>query len=199
MNFRYQGLFAAVGASVLFACASPVKNEDRQPELAKSEGYYVSYDDSRERGGVGGYVSNLGWKHRNDVPQNQALLKTEGASTNLSENQTIPTLKDFPDTVHFDSGDSSLSLAEQQELTQIALELKKNRQAHVRIDGYADAAGEPEANLALSGRRAQSVKDYLIDQGVAEEQIRTFSHGDIVATGPDGNAQDRRAVIALTG
>lgn len=45
------------------------------------------------------------------------------------------------------------------------LKTKKNTDRKVRIIGHADASGTPAANQALSTKRAESVRDYLISKG----------------------------------
>jgi OOP family OmpA-OmpF porin len=45
------------------------------------------------------------------------------------------------------------------------LKTKKNTDRQVRIIGHADATGTPAANQALSVKRAESVRDYLVGKG----------------------------------
>jgi outer membrane protein OmpA-like peptidoglycan-associated protein len=42
---------------------------------------------------------------------------------------------------------------------------KKNIGRAVRVEGHADASGTPEANMALSQKRADAVKQDMIDKG----------------------------------
>ncbi len=57
--------------------------------------------------------------------------------------------------------------------------LLKNRyqDAGVLIEGHCDERGTVEYNLELGKRRAQAVKDYLIDLGVPESRVRIVSYG----------------------
>lgn len=45
------------------------------------------------------------------------------------------------------------------------------------IEGHADERGTREYNLALGARRADSVKAFLVSQGVAPSRLRTISYG----------------------
>lgn len=45
------------------------------------------------------------------------------------------------------------------------------------IEGNADERGTREYNLALGARRAESVKDFLVSQGVAPSRLTTVSYG----------------------
>jgi peptidoglycan-associated lipoprotein len=47
----------------------------------------------------------------------------------------------------------------------------------IRIEGNADERGTREYNLALGSRRANSVRDYLVQHGVAAARIATISYG----------------------
>jgi len=45
------------------------------------------------------------------------------------------------------------------------------------IEGHADEQGTTEYNLALSARRANAVKEYLVSKGVADSRMRTVPYG----------------------
>ena len=69
------------------------------------------------------------------------------------------------------------------------------------IEGHADERGTREYNLALGDRRAQSVKNYLTDNGISASRLRTLSYGQEkpVALGSDEAswAQNRRGVSVV--
>lgn len=46
-----------------------------------------------------------------------------------------------------------------------------------RVDGHTDLAGDPTYNLKLSNRRAESVRDFLLDQGVPPERLSAQGFG----------------------
>lgn len=47
----------------------------------------------------------------------------------------------------------------------------------VTLEGHADERGTREYNLALGGRRAEVVKNYLISNGISPARLRTISYG----------------------
>ncbi len=47
----------------------------------------------------------------------------------------------------------------------------------IRIEGNADERGTREYNLALGSRRANSIREYLVQKGVAASRIATISYG----------------------
>jgi peptidoglycan-associated lipoprotein len=67
------------------------------------------------------------------------------------------------------------------------------------ITGSTDPRGETEYNLALGGRRAGSVSDFLAKKGMEQGHLKTNSNGEFGATGTDeaGWAKDRKVEITL--
>jgi peptidoglycan-associated lipoprotein len=49
----------------------------------------------------------------------------------------------------------------------------------VTLQGHCDERGSEEYNLALGERRAQAVKRYLVDLGVADSRLETVSFGEM--------------------
>ena len=60
-------------------------------------------------------------------------------------------------------------------LTELAGELRQWPQYYLRIEGHTDAAGDREANMALAGRRAETVRTFLREQGIAEHRIKAVA------------------------
>lgn len=73
----------------------------------------------------------------------------------------------------------------------------------IRIAGHTDATGSPEANRSLSLRRAEAVRDALVERGVALSRIAVSGEGAAlpVASNDDaaGRARNRRVVVRLGG
>ena len=69
------------------------------------------------------------------------------------------------------------------------------------LEGHADERGTREYNLALSARRAQTVKDYLASLGVSGARLETISYGKerpVCVESNDGCwAQNRRGVSTI--
>ena len=82
----------------------------------------------------------------------------------------------FGDT-HFDFNESTLTNLAKALLDKEVQVLKDNPKMKVRMAGYTSAAGTEESNQKLSERRANSVRDYLIAQGIAQERITTVGYG----------------------
>lgn len=84
-------------------------------------------------------------------------------------------------------------------LDEAAKILNENPDVRVQVQGYTDGIGSVEYNLGLSDRRAATVKDYLVGQGVAADRLTTkgFGKADPVASNEtaEGRAQNRRVEL----
>lgn len=56
--------------------------------------------------------------------------------------------------------------------------LNESPDMKIRIAGYASASGTEEYNQALSERRAQAVKDYLVSGGIDSKRLTTIGYGE---------------------
>jgi OOP family OmpA-OmpF porin len=65
--------------------------------------------------------------------------------------------------IMFDFGKADIRSEYHDELDALAKFLEKNPEAYVVIEGFTDSTGDPEYNLALSRRRAESVKNFLME------------------------------------
>lgn len=69
----------------------------------------------------------------------------------------------------------------------------------IRVDGHTDSVGSDAYNQGLSERRAASVVDYLISQGVPAEKLTSQGFGESKPLGDngtdEGRAQNRRVEI----
>ena len=79
--------------------------------------------------------------------------------------------------------------------------LRRYPSVAVVVEGHADERGTREYNLALGERRATTVRDYLIAQGIPTGRMRTISYGKerpaVLGSNEDGWAQNRRAVLVV--
>jgi peptidoglycan-associated lipoprotein len=55
--------------------------------------------------------------------------------------------------------------------------LRSHSEPQILVEGHCDERGSVEYNLALGERRAQSVKDYLINMGIGKDRLYTISYG----------------------
>ena len=79
--------------------------------------------------------------------------------------------------IRFDFDKSELRSDARDTLTTHAGWLKEHAETAVLIEGHCDERGTSEYNVALGERRANAVRDYLSQNGVASERLSTVSYG----------------------
>ncbi len=106
------------------------------------------------------------------------------------------------DRVLFAVDQATLSAEARDILTKQAAWLMDNPAYTAIIEGHADEQGTREYNLALGARRASAVQNFLIEQGVAPNRLRTVSYGKerpiAICSDESCYAQNRRAVTVLS-
>jgi outer membrane protein OmpA-like peptidoglycan-associated protein len=79
--------------------------------------------------------------------------------------------------------------------------MKKNVRYYARLVGHTDSTGPEAHNLRLSKRRAEAVKAFLVDRGIAPERISTEGRGEVEPIAPNttqaGRKKNRRTAITL--
>lgn len=95
--------------------------------------------------------------------------------------------------VTFYSGSARLTLGAQLQLNEIIELMGRYRTMRVVCTGHADLPGDRQSNLALSRRRAETVRTYLLQSGIAPERalLNFFGEERASATGP----ADRRVEV----
>jgi outer membrane protein OmpA-like peptidoglycan-associated protein len=77
------------------------------------------------------------------------------------------------------------------------LRSKKGTARQIKVTGHADASGTPEANQALSIRRAEAVKEYLVQKGADPNMLTIAGKGEKEPANPANPlaAENRRVEI----
>jgi peptidoglycan-associated lipoprotein len=69
----------------------------------------------------------------------------------------------------------------------------------VRLEGHTDERGTREYNMALGERRANSVRDYMVANGIATHRIESVSYGEerpiAYGSGESNWSQNRRVEL----
>jgi len=79
--------------------------------------------------------------------------------------------------------------------------LKRYRYINIIVEGHCDERGTREFNLALGARRANIVRDYLVNSGIDSARITTISYGKerptVLGSGMEVWRQNRRANVII--
>jgi OmpA-OmpF porin, OOP family len=136
-----------------------------------------------------------------DIPRNGIENKLLVFITDSSRPADDSTWFNF-DRLLFDTGKATLQPASQEQLTNIGEILKAYPNVHVKIGGYSDNTGDPQANMALSSARATNVMNALLNQGIDPSRLTAEGYGDQhpVADNSteEGRAMNRRIALRVT-
>jgi len=88
--------------------------------------------------------------------------------------------------INFQNGKAKILKSSRKVLDKTVAILREFPQLRIKIEGHTDDRGKRETNLALSRRRADAVKWYLVDQGIAEDRVETEG------VGPDRPVADNK-------
>lgn len=106
------------------------------------------------------------------------------------------------DSMKFGLNKADLSPEAQARLDAFVEKLKsENRNVYVEVQGHTDATGAKDYNYKLGEERAEVVRRYLNQHGVALNRIGTISYGPDAPVAPntdkDGRQQNRRVVLIV--
>lgn len=108
----------------------------------------------------------------------------------------------FDSEVLFPTNSSYLSAPAKEKLATLAKQIKAGGEVSIVVDGHGDKTGTPEYNQWLSDKRAVSVKNYLIGEGIPEGVISTHGYGDTKPVAdnktPEGRAKNRRVELTIS-
>ena len=105
------------------------------------------------------------------------------------------------DGLNFDTGKATLRPESVGRLDSVADFMAHKKNARIEISGHTDNIGKKKANQALSEKRAQSCRDYLVSKGIDTGRIETHGAGPDVPIAdnktPQGRQQNRRIEFKL--
>jgi outer membrane protein OmpA-like peptidoglycan-associated protein len=103
--------------------------------------------------------------------------------------------------IHFDTNKDVIKSESKPILDKAVEVLKKFPQVRIEISGHTDSKGDYAHNMDLSQRRAESVRKYLIENGIEESRMETRGAGpnEPIATNDtaEGRAENRRIEVKI--
>ncbi|HNR21789.1 MAG TPA: OmpA family protein [Steroidobacteraceae bacterium] len=101
--------------------------------------------------------------------------------------------------VYFDTASAEIKPESFRDLDLAVSLMQRNQTVRGTIEGHTDDRGTEAYNLELSKRRAASVRQYLIDKGVAASRLESVGYGESRPEADnataEGRAQNRRVVL----
>ncbi|MDB5008952.1 MAG: OmpA family protein [Mucilaginibacter sp.] len=139
-----------------------------------------------------------------EVPSNQPAtpVTQNAAPAPVTEVPPAPAKPDLNfSNIQFDYNSSVLKTGAIQLLDQAAAQMKKSPSTIFIVNGYASSEGTPGHNMELSVQRANSVKLYLINDGVDANNLTAKGYGESnpIASNStsDGKELNRRVEIKI--
>lgn len=104
--------------------------------------------------------------------------------------------------VQFEKNKAKLLDSSKEDLDNLAKFLNENKQVKAEIIGHTDGSGDDKANQILSQERSESVRKYLIKEGIEENRIKAIGKGESVPRTTnetlEGRAMNRRVEVKLS-
>ena len=104
-------------------------------------------------------------------------------------------------SVLFASNQSALLPEARSRLDQVSDVLLSTRERHIMVEGHTDSQGSNSYNMDLSQRRADSVRNYIVQRGYEADLIkaRGLGEGNPIADNgsAEGRANNRRVEIII--
>jgi len=108
----------------------------------------------------------------------------------------------MPSEITFASGSADLQPSARSALSQVAVTLQKYPSSYIDVIGHTDNVGSDASNQRLSERRANTVLNYLVAQGVNPARLIAIGQGERspVASNatPEGRQANRRVELRIT-
>ncbi len=128
------------------------------------------------------------------LQQLNSILATRDSARGLIANMS---------DVLFRSGSFELAPGARERLAKVSGIVLAYPSLHVAVEGHTDSVGSDEYNQELSERRAESVRDYFVQQGIPSSAIeaRGFGKSEPIASNDtsEGRQQNRRVELVLSG
>ena len=125
-----------------------------------------------------------------------SIARANSAAAAAREAETREVRNTLAEMVFFDYDQSSIRSDQQDILNRKVPIMRANPSLTVRIEGHADERGAIEYNLALSLRRANALRDYLVGFGIDASRIEVAALGEErplePGTSEDAYARNRR-------
>ncbi|MEK9614116.1 MAG: OmpA family protein [Flavobacteriaceae bacterium] len=130
---------------------------------------------------------------KDDLCKDEAGIEANNGCPDLSD-EILKTLNEFGTRINFAASSNKIYGKKTIEvLNNIKTVLMENPDGILIIEGYASADGDEDYNIELSVKRAESIRDYLVNIGVPIERLEVQGLGEASPLG-DNNSPEGRAI-----
>lgn len=188
---RYVTVIAIIAALMMTACAGPQTKTQRGAVYGTAGGAAAGAVIGQVIGGdtggtligaaIGAAVGGVGGAAVGRMMDNQekdmrTVLDTSEAATVSRQGNLLAVT--FKGDVTFDTNSAVVRPGLYSEINRVAGVLKEYPNTLIRSEGHTDSVGSEQYNMDLSYRRADAVKNLLIQQGIARNRIEAVAFGE---------------------
>ncbi len=183
-NATTGSIIGAIGGAAIGAATSSKKDRAKGALIGAAGGAAIG-------GGIGYYM---------DKQEAELRHKLEGTGVRVVRNGDQIQLV-MPGNITFDVNQSSIRPSFTGTLESVGLVLKEYDKTIIQIEGHTDSSGSDSYNQLLSERRASSVRDFLLNQGIEPKRTRAVGYGERYPVASNdtaaGREQNRRVELTL--
>lgn len=177
-------IIGAIGGAAVGAATSSRSDRGKGALIGAAGGAAVG-------GGIGYYM---------DRQEAELRHRLEGTGVRVVRNGDEIELV-MPGNVTFDTNQSTIRPGFNDTLSSVSLVLKEFDKTIIQIEGHTDSTGAESYNQLLSERRASSVRDFLLNQGIEPRRTRAVGYGQRYPIASNesasGREQNRRVELTL--
>lgn len=200
-------------AALLAGCAQTPTMQDRQKTITGTAigagagailGNIAGGKGNRTKGAlIGGAIgATVGGLIGRQMDNQEAQLRQQMAGTGVEVQRQGDTIRlQAPENITFDTSSAQLKPQFRPVLTQLASSIQQYPGTVVQVEGHTDSTGSASFNQALSENRANSVRSYLVQQGVDANRLVAVGYGASRPVADNGTvagrAQNRRVEVLI--
>ena len=146
--------------------------------------------------------NNSGQNGNNNVGQNGNNNVGQNGNNNVNQNNQVLTSKDGLTSltdINFNLNESKIKPNFYAVLNEVVALLKANPNSKIVLEGHTDSSGEDDFNKLLSEKRTQSIRAYLLANGVDPNRVLFGSFGEskpkFLNTTTNGRSLNRRVEV----
>jgi len=212
-NFR-RSMYLMLTASLIFSC-SAIKNANHKQKgavvgassgaviggilgnnVGKGDNTVLGAIIGAAVGGVaGGFIGDRMDRQAERIEEEipGAIVTRVGEGINVVFNEDAG--------VYFDTSKSNVKGTSAETLNKLSGIFKEYPKSYVLVEGHTDSAGPEDYNLKLSQKRAESVTNYLVANGIDKTRFTTKWYGELQPrednTTSEGKRKNRRVELAI--
>ncbi|WP_370390216.1 OmpA family protein [uncultured Winogradskyella sp.] len=134
-------------------------------------------------------------------PNEAGVAENNGCPIINPSPEVVKSLNTYARDILFDTGKATFKKGTDEVLEAMVTIFKEYPRAKFAIEGHTDSTGSKATNQALSERRAQAVRDYLIANGIAADRLTAAGYGEDKPIADNntraGRAENRRVEVNL--